>query len=228
MKNNFGRVFFGLLVIAVGLVFLLGNMGKLDIGEVFATYWPMILIFLGLAHLVSNNFRNAGPGLVLLAIGGFFQLSNWGVLGDNVWMIFWPLLIIAGGLWIIFNPGIRFSGTQVPDIKGDDLGASVIFAGIKRRVESRQFRGGKASVVLGSLEHDLRDAGLEGDRATIDLSAVLGEIKVFVSRNWRIEIASSQILGEVNDRHSPSFEGNPAATLYIKASTVLAEIEIRN
>ncbi|MFC2157343.1 LiaI-LiaF-like domain-containing protein [Acidobacteriota bacterium] len=228
MKDNVGRVFFGLLVIAVGLVFLLGNMDKLDVGDVFSTYWPMFLIFFGLAHLISNNFRNSGPGLILLAIGGFFQLSNWGILGDNIWMIFWPLLIIAGGIWIIFNSGIRKGFTKVPDMKGDDLGASVIMSGIKRRVESKQFRGGKASVVMGSFELDLRDAGLEGNKATIDLSAVMGEIKVFVPRNWNVEVGSSNILGEVNNSHSPSFEGEPVSTLYIKASSVMASVGIHN
>ena len=228
MNNNVGRVFFGVLVIAVGLVISLGNMDKIDVGDVFSTYWPMILILLGLSHLVLNRFRHSGSGLVLIVIGGFFQLSNLGLLGDNIWMIFWPLMIIAGGLWIIFKPGMRWSGTKVPDMKGNDLGASVIISGIKRRVESQQFRGGKASVVLGSLELDLRNAGLENNKATIELSTVLGEIKVFVPREWNVEVESSLVLGEVSNKHSPVPQGDPVTTLYIKASSVLAAIEIRN
>ncbi len=67
-----GRIFAGLLIILIGVLFLLGNLDKLDFGEVFSTYWPLILIFIGLWHLVAHEFRSWGFGLFLIAVGGFF------------------------------------------------------------------------------------------------------------------------------------------------------------
>ena len=42
-QNN--RIFVGILIIAFGLIFLLGSLDKIDVGDVFSRYWPMILIF---------------------------------------------------------------------------------------------------------------------------------------------------------------------------------------
>jgi len=143
-RNYQGRIFSGLVIIAIGVVFLLVNMDKLDFGDFISTYWPMILILIGISHLLTSGFRNAGVALFLIVIGAFFQLNNWDVLGGRVWAYFWPLLIIAAGLWIIFKPRPKGFGENVPEIKQDDLGAFVIFSGLKRRFESDKFRGGKA------------------------------------------------------------------------------------
>jgi hypothetical protein len=116
-----GRIFSGIIIIAVGVIFLLANMDKLDFGDFISTYWPMILIVIGLWHLLANGLRNAGFPLILIAIGAFFQLNNWGVLGGRVWSYFWPLLIIAAGLWIIFKPKPRGFASRAPGIEDDDL-----------------------------------------------------------------------------------------------------------
>ena len=149
LRDYQGRIFSGLLIIAAGVIFLLANMDKLDFGDFISTYWPMILILIGLSHLLTSGFRNAGVALFLIAIGAFFQLNNWGVLGGRVWAYFWPLLIIAAGLWIIFKPRPKGFGENAPEIQDDDLGAFVIFSGLKRRFESDKFRGGKATAILG-------------------------------------------------------------------------------
>jgi len=69
IRDYQGRIFSGLLIIFIGVLFLLGNLGKLDIGEVFSTYWPLILIFVGLWHLIAHEFRSAGFGVILILIG---------------------------------------------------------------------------------------------------------------------------------------------------------------
>ena len=140
LREYQGRIFSGLLIIAVGVIFLLANMDKLDFGDFISTYWPMILILIGISHLLTSGFRNAGFALFMIAIGAFFQLNNWGVLGGRVWTYFWPSLIIAAGLWIIFKPKPKGFGENAPAIKKDDMGAFVIFSGLKRRFESHQFQ----------------------------------------------------------------------------------------
>ena len=77
IRDYQGRIFSGLLIILIGVLFLLGNMGKLDVGEVFSTYWPLILVFIGLWHLIVHEFRSAGFGILLIMIGGFLCLSIW-------------------------------------------------------------------------------------------------------------------------------------------------------
>lgn len=40
-------------------------------------------------------------GFVLLILGVLFLLDNFNLLGVDVWMIFWPLLLIFWGLNIL-------------------------------------------------------------------------------------------------------------------------------
>ena len=44
----------GLVLVAIGAIFLLGNMGYLDVRQVFV-YWPLILIFFGVVRIVESR-----------------------------------------------------------------------------------------------------------------------------------------------------------------------------
>ena len=228
LRNYQGRIFSGLVIIAIGVIFLLVNMDKLDFGDFISTYWPMILIVIGISHLLTSGFRNAGVGLFLIAIGAFFQLSNLGILGGRVWTYFWPLLIIAAGLWIIFKPRPRGFGEKAPEIKQDDLGAFVIFSGLKRRFESDKFQGGKATAMFGGLELDLTQTKLKDNQATVELTAILGGIDLFVPREWKVIVDSSAILGGVDDKHRATPATTVQPTLYVKATAILGGIDIKN
>ena len=228
MRDYQGRIFVGMVIIAVGVIFLLANMDRLDFGEFISTYWPMILILIGISHLLTSGFRNAGVALILIAIGAFFQLNNWDVLGGRVWAFFWPLLIIAAGIWIIFKPRPKGFGENAPEIQDDDIGAFVMFSGLKRRFESDKFRGGKATAVLGGLEIDLTQAKLKDNQATIELTAFLGGIDVFVPREWKVIVDSSAILGGVDEKHRTAPAETIQPTLYVKATAILGGIDIKN
>jgi hypothetical protein len=54
IRDYQGRIFGGLLIILIGVLFLLGNLGKLDFWDIFSTFWPLILIFIGLWHLIGH------------------------------------------------------------------------------------------------------------------------------------------------------------------------------
>ena len=45
---NWGRLYFGLIVVAVGVLLLLDQAGVLDAGEIFGTWWPVVLVAAGM------------------------------------------------------------------------------------------------------------------------------------------------------------------------------------
>jgi hypothetical protein len=227
-KEYHGRIFAGLFIIFIGVIFLLANLNKLDVGDFLSDYWPLILVFIGLWHVFSRQLRNAGFGFLLIAVGVFFQLNNWGVIGGDIWMYFWPSLIIAVGLWIIFKSGFRGYRGSVPKIKDDDLGAFIIFSGFKRRFESEKFRGGRATVLFGGMDLDLTKTKLVDNQATVELTAIFGGINLYVPRDWKVVIDSSAVLGGVEDKHSPFPATTVQATLYVKATAILGGVDIKN
>jgi predicted membrane protein len=226
-RDSSGRILFGLLLIIFGVLFLLHQMGKLDFGEIISGYWPLILVFAGIWHIVSNNFRNVGGGLLLIIIGGLFQLAKFEILGESAWHYIWPALIILVGLWMVAGSFSRKRAAAAPGSKESDLDAFVIFSGLERRVESQSFRGGKATAIMGGIDLDLTQAKLAEDRAVLDLSVIMGGIDVLVPKSWRVEVDGHPLLGAIEDKHTHVPGAGGVQTLFIKASAILGGIEIK-
>lgn len=228
-KQDSSRIFAGMFIIALGFIFLLGSLGKLSVGSFIAGYWPLILVAVGCWQLLANRFRDSGPGIILIVLGAFFMLAKWDVFGVDAWKIFWPGLIIAAGLWVLLRPGTRgFSGT-VPAVKEDDINTSVIFSGGSRRIESERFKGGRATALFGSLELDFTPTRLEGNQATVELTATFGGIGIRVPRDWKVVSESHALFGGVEDKRSssvPAAENPP--TLFIRATVLFGGIDVKD
>ena len=99
-------VIFGLIVIAVGVLFLFASQEKIDWGD----WWAYLLLVLGGIFILEVLLRSIMPayrrpifgkliaGVVLIAIGA----SN--IYGLGSW---WPLIIIGVGVIIFFNALFR-------------------------------------------------------------------------------------------------------------------------
>jgi len=226
-KDSSGRIFWGLIIMAVGALLLLQQMGRLDFGEVVSHYWPLILILVGLWQLIANSFRNIGGPLFLIALGVVFQLWKLDILGRNTWSYVWPLLIISVGLWTLVG-ALRRRSPAAMVVKEADIDAFALFAGLQRRVDTPAFRGGRATAILGGIDLDLRGAGLAEGTAALDLSAVMGGITIRIPRSWRVEMDARPLLGGIEDKHS--YEPGPqgGGTLRVKASAIMGGIEIKD
>ncbi len=221
------RIFWGLILIALGVGFLLDQLGNWDFGDFIGEYWPGIFIIIGLSILINNNFRNAGAGIFFIALGAFFLLVRLRILGHSLWH-YWPVFIIAAGLWMLLRPSGGAYKKKSPEIIADDLSISQVFSGTSRRVESQSFKGGKAEVVFGSAEIDLSGAGLEGGQATLYLSAVFGSVEVRVPREWDVALEGSPVLGSIEDKRRGATGTEKKGTLHIRASAVFGSIEIKD
>jgi len=53
--NRSSGVWLGMILIAIGMLFLLDNMGVVDFGELVHTYWPVVFIIWGLQKLMRRS-----------------------------------------------------------------------------------------------------------------------------------------------------------------------------
>ena len=228
IRDNQSGLFWGVLIILVGLIFLLGRLDVLDTHDVFHHYWPVILILLGLWQLISSGFRNVFPGILLLVLGAVFLGYRLDALPHNIWPYVWPGLIIFVGLWIIFGSLVRRRPAEGPAIKTDDLDTTAILGGLKRIIDSQSFKGGRATAILGSLELDFRPAGLDKGQASVELTAILGGVELKVPQDWRVVVQGTPILGGVDNKAATVSESQAKATLYVQATAILGGVEIKN
>jgi hypothetical protein len=88
----------GLILLAVGTLMLVTRYGDYDFGELVHTWWPMIVVLVGVPKLF--RYETLWSGLWTIAIGTWMQLIQLRVFGMT-WGNSWPLLLIAFGLGTI-------------------------------------------------------------------------------------------------------------------------------
>jgi Domain of unknown function (DUF5668) len=67
-----GRLFWGLVVIVLGVLFLAANLGWIDVGFVLSLWrlWPLILVVIGLNLLLGGRNRSLAAVLIILIVAG--------------------------------------------------------------------------------------------------------------------------------------------------------------
>jgi len=227
-RGTQSRIFWGLVFIIVGVLVLLDQMGRVDIGYIISRYWPAIFILIGVSILIANDFKNTGAGLFFILFGAFFLLMQMRIFDRTVWHYFWPLVIIAVGIWILIKPAREADKKKIPELTADELRISQVFSGTSRRVESPSFKGGSVEVVFGSAEIDLSGAGLEGGKATLSLSVVFGSIELRVRPEWQVVVEGNPVLGSIEQKRNQPADADKKGVLLIAASVVIGSIHIKD
>lgn len=204
-----------------GLGALLDGLNVLAFWDLFGTWWPILLIIGGVTVLL-NDLRQFIWSLIIVAVGIVLQLRNLEIVDVNIFAIFWPAVIIAIGLSIIFNKVSAPKNIRVQDI--DDVNA--IFAGSESVNTSKNYQGGRASAVFGGVSIDLRDAIIKKE-ATLNVFALCGGIELKIPRGWRVQTQVFPILGGVDIKPSTTDITEDGPVLVITGTVALGGVEVR-
>lgn len=58
VERHSNRIFWGIVFVLFGILFLARNMGYIDLHYAFRTYWPILLILVGLNIVVKSIARH--------------------------------------------------------------------------------------------------------------------------------------------------------------------------
>ncbi len=249
-----GHAFAGLILLLIGSIFLLNNLGVFYIEDV-RKYWPVLLIVAGVAHLFfsrhgARSFIWSG---MLVTIGGLLLANNFGYIHVNVAEIIWPVAMIFMGILFLLRArrgGPGFAG--MPGCGGGSGGAAggnpagagpsgagpanpnvldevAVFGGIQRRVDSQDFEGGELSSVFGGIELDMRGANTKRDEIVIEANAVFGGIELLLPDRWNVTVRGAGIFGGYEDKtHPPANPAEKRTHLTITGSAVFGGVSVRN
>ena len=215
----------GLLVIAIGVLFTLENLGMIEAHEYFR-YWPVALIVVGLLKLWQ-----AGSGGGTLIGAGFVFAGVWLVLESmalvtvSLWDL-WPIILVLVGGSMVWR-GVTGRRTDVST--GDSystVSAVAVLSGLNRGNNSKTFRGGDLTAILGGCVIDLRQASIEGE-AVIDVFAMWGGIEIRVPENWSVSGRVTPILGGYEDKTRPAGDAT-TQRLLVRGFVIMGGVEIKN
>jgi hypothetical protein len=248
--NATGGMIIGLGVIAVGVLFLLRNVGVLYFDDIWQ-YWPVILIVVGISKLANTHSASqVTSGLIIGGIGTVFLLRNLGYIYGNIWQYIWPGVLIAVGLSILvkhlegrdqsldpgtppppgpanpFPPGSGFTATTSG---ANYLHAEYVFSGTRQKLETQDFLGGKVTTVFGGAEIDLRSVGTKREEISIKAEAVFGGIELWVPAHWQTIVRGSAVFGSFEDKTFPAAPGQSnAPRLLVTGSAVFGSVIVKN
>lgn len=254
-QPNNSRIFAGVFIIAIGVLFFLKQSGFAIFPYWFFT-WPMILIAVGIFSGVKHGFRGGG-WLVMILLGSFFLLDD--VMDMyNLRPYLVPAILVGVGLMLILRPKNnqgwgsctnhkrkeRFENlpkdtasvfqsaegstadNSYADTTVEVLDATAIFGAVKKNILSKNFKGGDATSIFGGSEIDLSKADINGT-VMIDVTAILGGVKLIVPSHWTVRQEIAAIFGGVDDKrdiHSIITVQNKI--LVLKGTAFMGGIEI--
>jgi predicted membrane protein len=249
-----GRLVMGLIVVVLGILFLLENLGLVYIRNLWE-FWPVILIVLGLARL-STCSTNSGrvSGIVLVCVGGLFLANNLGFIPWDIWHLFWPVMLILWGVGMLARSMDRGSGggggsawgpnwdpSSWKDRMGGgfgpmrDTGPNTVhqwafFGGSRRRVDSQDFQGGDALAIFGGIRVDLRQAASTKDEIHLEANALFGGVDIRVPESWGVIMRGMGVFGGFEDgtrgRDSGLTPGKP--TLIVSGMAMFGGVTVKN
>src|SRR5579863_5490550 len=232
----------GVILLIVGVVFLLTNLGVLYPDDVH-TYWPILLIAFGVAHAVLP--RSTGRrflGGILAVVGMVLLAHNLGYIHAPIWQLIWPVFLILMGISFLLRairggqapPGSSNQAATMgfPPMSSSDpnvLNEVTVFGGVRRKIVSQEFEGGEVSAVFGGVEIDLRAAATKKDEVIIELNAIFGGVELMVPDTWDVTVRGAGIFGGYEDKTMPRREppsGGKRPLLVIMGDAVFGGVTV--
>jgi hypothetical protein len=221
----------GLIVIALGLLFLLGNLNVLPLHS-WWQLWPVAVIAVGVTRLLdSSSLNQQAAGLVMIAAGGIFLAATFDLVPWSVFDL-WPVALIGLGLIKMceqVGPSRRERASWRMAERSELNEGFAVFSGFERRVTTPDFHGGEYSVIFGGGEIDLREAGMEADAAIIHVTAVLGGLQFRLPANWLLVNEVVGIFGGVEDKTCvPSSDAPGLKRLIVRGPAIFGGVSFKN
>lgn len=213
------RLWIGLVLVTFGVFGMLDATGALESTDFMNRWWPVAVIGAGLLVMVAH--RRISVGATIVVVVGFALLAN-----QQEWTtedLLGPALLLVIGLAILVGAtrGRRSTGHEAR------TGSPVaVFGGSTIKDRSQHLTHAEATALFGGATLDLREAHID-DEATVDATAIFGEVDVLVPRGWRVSLGGLPIFGGYEDKT----EGNgslpdSAPRLDVRATAIFGGVDV--
>ena len=155
-------------------------------------------------------------------------------------LVIFPAILIAVGIRMLKkNKPVKvhqfdeasgnFTELRSDESRDDRLELVAVFAGNKKIMVSKNFKGGEIVSVFGGNEINLSKCDING-RVQLEIVQVFGGTKLVVPSNWRIQSEIVSVFGGLDDkRNLIDFNNNDdSKILVIVGVSILAGIDIRS
>ena len=229
------RALVGLLILGTGIMLLLDTSDAL--GEdmsTFGTYWPVLLVALGIWRLAASGFRSIFGPLVIWTIGIVFLLAELDVGSWGIGQL-WPVILVVLGLTLV-SRGLtrrrprwtRLMGGGATSNAGGSRDGEVraVFGGAQKRITSQDFRYARATAIFGGVELDLTGVRIAGDTAMLEVTVLFGGVQLKVPPGWTVNIEITPRFGAVENQRRDPPSGEATGELIVTGTVTFGGLEV--
>ncbi len=218
-KRNFFSIIIGLALILVGIGALLDTANVVDIGWIFGTFWPLLVISLAVSRFLVKDIKG---GVIMGLIGVVAQLNALKITSIDLWQLVWPLILVLIGFSII-SKSLRFQK------KGDSsatFAETTIFSGLEKTIRDQAFKSGSFMTFFGGTELDLTQAKFENGEAVIDSLVAFGAAELKVAPEVNVVMEVTALFGGSSDTRKIEQTKNDQ-TLIVRGYVLFGAIEVK-
>jgi len=226
VRNIFDiKALIGMLIIVFAVVILLQNLGLIPYINMWV-FWPVFLILIGLSQVLRpSESRQLLSGSIFIIIGGLFLLSNMGIIYFG-FRDLWPFILLIVGFAILRQAMI---GSKSGEAENDFINLTFILGGGDHKFNSKSFKGGKVSAIMGGGKIDLRDAEMVEDEVFFDVFAFWGGVELIVPQSWQVNMKAIPILGGAENKTGPDPNGaTQVKRLTLRGTAIMGGMEVKN
>lgn len=207
------KIFLGLLIILIGIMFLGNNLEIWNIDIFFKGWWTLFIIIPSIKGLFKREYISS---LLGLSIGILLLLSSNDIIEwDMVGKIFIPVVIMMVGLSFILKT------KPVINDKGKDIYFG-IFSGTEEQI-TKLNKNLTCISIFGGVDLDMKNVKIEKD-VTIECISIFGGIDLKLPDNVDIKSSGVPIFGGFeNKRHT---EKNTKNTVNIDYVCIFGGVDV--
>jgi len=229
-KTKFNSTLF---IIGTGLVFLgclltLDSITSYHFREYVISFWPVIIVALGVVKLVEGKFRCIN-GWVITTLGLLLLAHT--AMGRSLGSLIGPAILVAVGIFIVMHALKRQRSVSRAKLQksGDFARGTAILGSYVYKPNEGQFDGGELTAILGGIELDLHKMTMKHGTARIDVFALFGGGEIRVPDGWDVTVRVSALAGGVENKTvGLSSADSQSPKLLITGSVLFGGISVKS
>ncbi len=211
MQNSNLRYWFGLIFIIIGIMLTIENFSSFYFGFHHIIFsWHTIFIIIGIILVIRS--RRSTVGLIFILIGAYGLLNHILFPAFNLSLKdLLPLIIIIIGFYFILkrnNKRIRDDKRahyeqhiNSQKISDDYIDETCLLAHYKRKIDSKNFKGGRLTIIAAGINIDLTECVLSSGENTLDITCLAGGFTILIPQNWKVITNVTTILGGLDTKN---------------------------
>lgn len=221
--KNLTKIIMGAILIACGVIYILGIFDVIDMNISFDGWWTLFIIVPSISGLITSKDKIWNTFCLLLGI--YLLLAAQGVIEYAIgFKLAAPIIIILLGIKLI----VKSSSSQ-KKIKNEEKGETECMAAFSSQTfdyADEEITIAKIGAVFGGANCNLTDAKIN-DGSQLELLCVFGGADILVPENVNVKINTFCLFGGISDKRVIKPTDKSAVTLVIKGFCIFGGADIK-